>query len=311
MFLPAQSRVQIAIVFHSFPVLAFLALLAAPTSAVRGALELGELSLERHDGTQADNKTIAAGQGYAPLPHDSAAPVSNVSAHDDFTSPSTEKWAEGRKKSFSAEFLSMQVLFGLLYFVLIVCNYPKLPDGAAISPEVSVFQERTPLGACCSDSASCSIILQACLCPAQRAAHTMDAVGILDYWPGCALMTLMPCCTLWMVHSFTDLQDKLGAPKRRGCLLDGLCTIFCSCPVIVQDAVALDMITGARTSICGVEPPPPTGADAADVGPGESQPPPTGADAAGAGPGENQPPPTGVDAAGAGSGDRPRSAQVM
>lgn len=145
--------------------------------------------------------------------------------------------------------IMLQVFFAIAYFFAVVKNYPKLPEGFQVPLEVAAFQSKSAVRVVCDRR--WENVLLACCCPAPRAAHTMDSTGVVDFWPGCVLMAIAPCCTLWLVHSLTKLKDKL-ATTRQGCLTDCLCASFCGCCVVAQDAIALDMITGARTRLCGI-----------------------------------------------------------
>ncbi|CAK0874750.1 unnamed protein product [Prorocentrum cordatum] len=151
--------------------------------------------------------------------------------------------------------LTIQLLFAIFYYFLILRKYPKLPEDAQISREVVRFQERCVcevLCECCAVPNRWENICLSCFCHASRTAHTMHTVGVMDFWPGVVLMTILPCCTLWLVHCLTELPEKLGAAPR-GCFKECLCCLFCFSCVIAQDAIALDMIVGARTKICSVD----------------------------------------------------------
>merc|ERR1719337_292085 len=89
-------------------------------------------------------------------------------------------------------------------------------------------------------------------CTGPRAAHTFYTTIGFNYWAGCFLTSLFPCCTLWYFNSFTDLNERLGGEKRSA-VMGLICACCCSCCVIAQDAEALDKITGARTQLCGVD----------------------------------------------------------
>lgn len=142
-----------------------------------------------------------------------------------------------------------QLIFGVAYYFLIVSKYPML-DGAKPTPEAIKIQELDELSAL-FESSMPNCLLSWC-CTGPRAAHTFHSAGVLDYWPGCILMSCFPCCTLWIVNSFTDLNERLGGEKRNFCI-GALCACFCSCCIVAQDAQSLDHITGMETGYCGVE----------------------------------------------------------
>jgi len=141
-----------------------------------------------------------------------------------------------------------QLIFGVAYYFLIVSKYPML-DGAKPTAEAIRIQELDELSAT-FESTMPNCLLSWC-CTGPRAAHTFHSAGILDYWVGCFLMSCFPCCTLWIVNSFTDLNEKLGGEKRNFCI-GALCACFCSCCIVAQDAQSLDHITGMETGYCGV-----------------------------------------------------------
>jgi len=143
----------------------------------------------------------------------------------------------------------VQFLFGVIYYFLIVTKYPKL-NGLHPTPEAIKLQSENAVSATLQSSfPNCFYSL---CCSGPRAAHTFHSTGVLDYWPGCIAMSLFPCCTLWVVNSFTDLNTKLGGVKDN-IFMGLICACCCSCCVIAQDAESLDMITGARTNFCGVD----------------------------------------------------------
>eukprot|EP00416_Gambierdiscus_australes_P019308 CAMPEP_0171056782 /NCGR_PEP_ID=MMETSP0766_2-20121228/1309_1 /TAXON_ID=439317 /ORGANISM="Gambierdiscus australes, Strain CAWD 149" /LENGTH=263 /DNA_ID=CAMNT_0011511771 /DNA_START=144 /DNA_END=935 /DNA_ORIENTATION=+ len=145
-----------------------------------------------------------------------------------------------------------QFLFGLVYFYLIVTNYPALPEDAVPPPEAVALQEANEVSATCQVSPPNCILAWCCSGP--RAAHTFHTVGIgMNYWIGLVLMTFFPCCTLFAVNSFTQLNERLGGQKRNP-VMSCVCAFFCSCCVIAQDAEALDLVSGHTTGFCGVAP---------------------------------------------------------
>jgi len=146
----------------------------------------------------------------------------------------------------------MQLIFGVLYYFLIVSHYPKLDDvtsGGKVD-EAKKLQELDELSATLAVSYP-NCFLSFC-CTGPRAAHTFHSTGILDYWAGCVLMSCCPCITLWIVNSFTELNERLQGEKRNFCM-GAICACFCTCCVVAQDAQSLDYLTGMDTGFCGVE----------------------------------------------------------
>jgi len=145
----------------------------------------------------------------------------------------------------------VELLAGIIYYLLIVSKYPKLPDPFMWPAGDPALQKKDPVSATC-DSATGPICLQSFCFGAPRAAHTFHVVGVFNYWVGLPLMTFLPCCTLFYATAYTDLKDLLGGGKSDK-LCTCLCAMCCPCCMIAQDAVALDMLTGARTRYCYVD----------------------------------------------------------
>jgi len=147
------------------------------------------------------------------------------------------------------ERIVIQLLFGILYYYLIVEKYPKL-DGLKPTEAAIKLQDLDEVSATLHTSLPNCLLSWCCTGP--RAAHTFHSTGVLDYWPSCILMSLVPCCTLWAVNSFTDLNEKLGGVKKN-LFVGALCACCCSCCVVAQDAQSLDLITGMETGLYGVQ----------------------------------------------------------
>jgi len=143
----------------------------------------------------------------------------------------------------------LQLLFGGLYYYLIVSKYPML-DSAKPTTEAIKLQELDELTATFETSIPNCLLSWCCTGP--RAAHTFHSAGVLNFWPGCILMSLFPCCMLWWANSFTDLREMLGGAKKN-CCLGALSALCCSCCLVAQDAQSLDLITGSETHLCSVE----------------------------------------------------------
>jgi len=75
-------------------------------------------------------------------------------------------------------------------------------------------------------------------------------LGILNYWVSLILSIWAPCPLLCAVNSFTELNVKLGGQKQNMCMAC-LCSMFCSCCLITQDAESLDCMLGVKGSIIG------------------------------------------------------------
>jgi len=141
-----------------------------------------------------------------------------------------------------------QLLFGLVYYLIIVSKYPALKDVQPSAAAIELQKENEVMATCKVSGTNC--LLSWC-CSGPRAAHTMHSTGILNYWIGLFAMTCFPCCTLWCVNSFTNLNEKLGG-ERRNCCMGFLCACCCSCCVIAQDAESLDITMGVKTGFCGI-----------------------------------------------------------
>lgn len=140
----------------------------------------------------------------------------------------------------------LQLLFGVWYYILVVSKYPKL-EGLQPTPEAVKLQSENAVAAI-PDVSFANLCFAFC-CSGPLAAHTFESTGVLNYWPGYIAMTFLPCCTLWVVNTYTDLNEKLGGFKKDP-FMGLFCACCCSCCVIAQDAEAMDLITGARTHLC-------------------------------------------------------------
>lgn len=143
-----------------------------------------------------------------------------------------------------------QLVFGLIYYFLIVSKYPELKDTQPSSLAVEVQKENEVVATFCGKVSLRNCCLSWC-CSGSRAAHTFHSVGLLNFWPSVVLMSVVPCCTLWYMNSQTDLNEKVGGERRDLCM-GCLCACCCSCCVIAQDAEALDLTMGVQTGCCGV-----------------------------------------------------------
>jgi len=144
----------------------------------------------------------------------------------------------------------MELIYGLIYYIFIVTRYPKLDADVKLPAAVKEIQQKNEIEACCHTSCPNNCLSWCCIGP--RAAHTFHSTGILNYWPSLCLMTFLPRCTLFWANSCTDLNPRLGGEKR-SMLKSLFCSCCCTCCVVAQDAEALDLSTGARTGICGVD----------------------------------------------------------
>jgi len=142
-----------------------------------------------------------------------------------------------------------EFIFAIIYYFLIVKNYPKLD--LEPTEEAKELQKLDAISATLQTSVPNCVFSVCCWGP--RAAHTFHSAGLLEYWAGCALMNCFPCCTLYIMNSFTPLNEKLGGEKKDFCT-GLLCAFCCWCCVIAQDAESLDLITRQKTGFCGVEP---------------------------------------------------------
>jgi len=164
--------------------------------------------------------------------------------------PQAQKTERGSGFSFG-ERVIMQLIFGILYYFIIVKHYPMLADatGDGKIEKAKQLQELDEVSATLEVSFPNCILSWCCTGP--RAAHTFHATGILDYWAGCVLMSFCPCLTLWIINSFTELNEKLQGTKKNICM-GAICACCCSCCVVAQDAQTLDYLTGMETHFCSI-----------------------------------------------------------
>lgn len=165
------------------------------------------------------------------------------------TTPAPPKKTSSMKQTWLNRMLA-QLAFGVIYYFLIVRNYPKLQSANTDTIEALALRDKSPMGA--AMDASCSSLFHGFCCSAPRAAHTFHSTGIMNYWLGFLCMTALPCCTLCGVEQYSDLTIKLGG-KQRGFFGNLFYSCFCSCCVIVQDADSLDLIMNVETQLFSIQ----------------------------------------------------------
>jgi len=144
--------------------------------------------------------------------------------------------------------IGVQCFWGVIYYILVVRKYPQMHNEEPNERAIEI-QDQNEVSATLDVSVSNFIL--AWVCPGPRGAHTFHSVGVMNYWLGCILMSVFPCCTLWYTNSCTDLNEKLGGDKR-SCIMSCLCAFCCHQCVIAQDAESLDAMSGTNTRLCGV-----------------------------------------------------------
>jgi len=170
-----------------------------------------------------------------------------ASAPDRRLQNSEQKEGGGAGSSAASRFI-VQLIYGAIYYCLVVTKYPDLTPNDDKSKAADI-QSKSECQA--MFSASCTNIFLSWCCTGPRAAHTFDKTGVLNYWIGLLAMTFCPCPTLCWANAFTDLNEKLGGEPRdmgKACC----CALFCGCCVVAQDAQALDDITSVHVGCCGV-----------------------------------------------------------
>mmetsp|Transcript_56161 Transcript_56161/g.105813 ORF Transcript_56161/g.105813 Transcript_56161/m.105813 type:complete len:344 (+) Transcript_56161:84-1115(+) len=135
----------------------------------------------------------------------------------------------------------VQLIFGVIYYFLVVQKFPRPDPSRHIPPAAVELQKQNPLRA--TSMSTPKVCALSFLCPGPRAAHTYEITGVMNYWLGLCCMSCFPCCTLFTLNKFTDLNARLGGEPMSFC--PGLLyACFCSCCLIAQDAESLDIIVG-------------------------------------------------------------------
>mmetsp|Transcript_28415 Transcript_28415/g.49616 ORF Transcript_28415/g.49616 Transcript_28415/m.49616 type:complete len:355 (-) Transcript_28415:43-1107(-) len=135
----------------------------------------------------------------------------------------------------------LQLIFGVIYYFLVVQKFPRPDPSRHIPPAAVELQKQNPLRA--TSMSTPKVCALSFLCPGPRAAHTYEITGVMNYWLGLCCMSCFPCCTLFTLNKFTDLNARLGGEPMSFC--PGLLyACFCSCCLIAQDAESLDIIVG-------------------------------------------------------------------
>jgi len=143
----------------------------------------------------------------------------------------------------------IQMVFGLVYYIVIVSKYPSYKDLPEPNQAAKDLQKIDEVSATCRTS--CENCLLSWCCSGPRAAHTFYSTLGLNYVFCCLVTSCFPCCALWYVNSCTDLNEKLGG-ERRNLFVGAICACLCSCCVIAQDAESLDLVNGVKTGFCGI-----------------------------------------------------------
>jgi hypothetical protein len=203
------------------------------------------------ESTAGNIKTLYTAPKQKPKPKATPAPPEET----EIEFPSLETRIEKEQQQSYAARVIGQIIFGVLYYLLIVKHYPSFRDLPPPNEGAKALQQVNEVTATTHASLS-NCILSWC-CSGPRAAHTFYSTIGFNYWAGCILMSCFPCCTLWYMNSFRVngmyLNEKLGG-QRRSAMMGLICACFCSCCVIAQDAESLDRITGYETRLCSVRP---------------------------------------------------------
>jgi len=142
----------------------------------------------------------------------------------------------------------VQLLFGVIYYFMIVSKYPELGAKEASQSAKELLSKNEVMALVDVSPRNCVL---SCCCTGPRAAHTFAKTGTMNYWGGLLLMSCFPCCTLMAVNSCTDMNEKMGG-SRRNIIMSCLCALCCSCCVVAQDAEALDLTSGVQTGFLRV-----------------------------------------------------------
>mmetsp|Transcript_51921 Transcript_51921/g.93363 ORF Transcript_51921/g.93363 Transcript_51921/m.93363 type:complete len:331 (+) Transcript_51921:52-1044(+) len=145
-----------------------------------------------------------------------------------------------------------QLVFGVVYFFLIVQHYPRATPNGQIPAEAVQLQKLHPFAA--AFQASPKILLCSFCCPGPRTAQTFEITGVMNYWISLVCASCFPCCTLFVASTVTDLHVRLGG-QQMGALPGCLSACFCSWCMIAQDAESLDLMMGVRTGLLAMETP--------------------------------------------------------
>jgi len=226
--------------------------------AAKKAAELTELTCEgrlHRVGTSIRSLIWALGEIFfpssKPTPQPQHAPRASSAPKAPSTTEAPKMDHHGRAVGINnLGWMIMELIYGLIYYYIIVMKYPKLDTNVKSPAAAKEIQQQNEIMACCHTSCPNNCLSWCCTGP--RAAHTFHSTGILNYWPSLCLMTFLPRCTLCWAISFTDLTPRLGGGEKRSMLTAMLCACCCTCCVVAQDAEALDLSTRARTGICGV-----------------------------------------------------------
>mmetsp|Transcript_140006 Transcript_140006/g.247416 ORF Transcript_140006/g.247416 Transcript_140006/m.247416 type:complete len:305 (+) Transcript_140006:84-998(+) len=109
----------------------------------------------------------------------------------------------------------LQLIFGVIYYFLVVQKFPRPDPSRHIPPAAVELQKQNPLRA--TSMSTPKVCALSFLCPGPRAAHTYEITGVMNYWLGLCCMSCFPCCTLFTLNKFTDLNTRLGGEPMSFC----------------------------------------------------------------------------------------------
>jgi len=140
-------------------------------------------------------------------------------------------------------------IFMFLYKSKVVDRVPSLGPESGDSHVKQDFE--VPLFYCFDDHEMC---LHASCCGACRVGHTMQAAGILEYYPVIFLLSIVGgrgnyCFSaIFRTYFRYKLRQKLGI--RENLPMDCVVSWFCPCCAIAQEAKAVDQELGVTVGCC-------------------------------------------------------------
>jgi len=146
-------------------------------------------------------------------------------------------------------------IVGILWYFIVVKNYPVVDrEGQNDKRHGSHVLNQGILDCFGCYGGTLTNCFCAVCCFHARAAQTMHATGVANYWGACcALLTpLFPCVLCWASLG-TDMLEKIGdvgsIPPAAEVIFQVWCCMWCK---VAREAAALDACQGVETTLCGV-----------------------------------------------------------
>lgn len=143
--------------------------------------------------------------------------------------------------------VAIQALFGYFYWQKVVQQIRHLPPQGSQPGAANQIDFRHGTFGCFEDTHTC---LHGSCCYATRTAHSVDVLGIMDFWPAfvATLVSsfLTSCCVAQCLAMYfrMEIRKKLGIQDSMP--MDCVCSFCCVCCSVIQQAREVDEKLGVK-----------------------------------------------------------------